>query len=99
MAQPASPVVTPEAVYLRVKQDMSSPIYNGSIYHRSGAHVGYVAMGVVFDLSGNKLYDLDGANLIDAETKQIVGRLRVAFEVQGETPDAADRLFPSTKDI
>ena len=91
-------MVTPEGVYLRAKRDMSSPIYNGSIYHRSGAHVGYVAMGEVFDLSGNKLYELDGANLIDAQTRQIVGRLRVAFEVKGETPDAADRLFPSTKD-
>jgi hypothetical protein len=77
---------------------MSSPIYNGSIYSRSGAHVGYVAMGDVFDLSGNKLYDLDGANLIDANTKQIVGRLRSAFEVQADTPEAADRLFPSMKD-
>jgi hypothetical protein len=54
-------------------------------------------MGTVFDLSGNKLYDLDGTNLVDAQTNQIVGRLRVAFEVQGDTPDAADRLFPSAK--
>ena len=77
---------------------MSSPIYNGSIYNKSGAHVGYVRRGAVFDLSGNKLYDLDGACLIDAHTNQIVGRLRVAFEVQGDTPEAADRLFPSTKD-
>ena len=71
---------------------------SGGVTLALGTTWAIVAMGVVFDLSGNKLYDLDGANLIDAETKQIVGRLRVAFEVQGETPDAADRLFPSTKD-
>lgn len=73
-------------------------MFNGSIYNRSGAHIGYVAVGGVFDVSGNKLYDLDGANLIDPQTARIVGHLRPAFELQDDTPDAADRLFPSTKD-
>ena len=77
---------------------MSTPIYNGAIYNRSGAHVGYVALGRVFDISGNQLYDLDGANLVDVQTNKIVGRLRLAFEVQGDTPEAADQLFPSPKD-
>jgi len=77
---------------------MSTPIYNGAIYNRSGTHVGYVALGRVFDVSGNQLYDLDGVNLVDVQTNKIVGRLRVAFEVQGDTPEAADQLFPSTKD-
>ena len=30
--------------------------------------------------SREQLYDLDGAILIDAQTNEIVGRLRVAFE-------------------
>lgn len=77
---------------------MSSPIYNGPIYNRSGAHVGYVAQGAVFDVSGNKLYELDGANLIDMKTCKIVGRLRTAFEVQADTAELADRLFPSSND-
>lgn len=77
---------------------MSSPIHNGPIYSRSGAHVGYVALGAVFDVSGNKLYYLEGINLIDIATNKIVGHLRLAFEVQGDTPDAADRLFPRTND-
>jgi hypothetical protein len=77
---------------------MSSLIHNGPIYSRSGAHVGYVALGGVFDLSGNKLYWLEGTNLIDTQTNKIVGHLRLAFEVQGDTSEAADRLFPQTSD-
>jgi hypothetical protein len=73
-----------------VKRLMSSPIYNGPIYNRSGAHVGYVAKGAVFDVAGNKLYELDGADIIDMSTNKIVGR-----SPTGRPPR---RLDPTTRE-
>ena len=67
---------------------------NGPIFDSKGDQIGYTDGHVVFDLHGKKLYSLEGANLVDTKTGEVVGHLMAGAEFLPSQGNAADHLFP-----
>jgi hypothetical protein len=70
---------------------------NGSILNAEGRQVGYVSKGFAFDIDGVKRYLLDGINLKDLQTGEIVGHLTAAGDPAVSISSNSDKLFASLR--
>ena len=65
----------------------------GNIFNSSGIHVAVVNCGDVFDLDGQKIYELKGINLY-RPSGELVGHLNGAPGTEKRLDRSTDRLFP-----
>jgi hypothetical protein len=69
------------------------PVVSGNIFNSKGTLVGVVVGPAIFDLSGNKLYDLKRTNIY-RPSGELVGHLNDASGSERRLDRSADRLFP-----
>jgi hypothetical protein len=67
---------------------------SGNIFNSNGIHVAVVNDGVVFDLDGQKLYDLKGINIYRL-SGELVGHLNNGQGTEKRLDRSTDRLFPA----
>jgi hypothetical protein len=63
---------------------------DGNIFNSSGSHVGKVLGPKIFDLKGNRLYDLKGLYKLSGE---LVGHLADARRAEKHLDKSSDKLF------
>jgi len=66
---------------------------NGNIFNSNGTHVGVVIGPAIFNLDGQKLYGLKGANIY-RHSGELVGHLSDASGSDKRLDHFTDRLFP-----
>jgi len=65
------------------------------IFNSNGAYVGVIIAASIFDLHGQKLYELKGINIYRL-SGELVGHLPRAEDTERRLDRSADRLFPDT---
>jgi hypothetical protein len=63
-----------------------------NIFNSKGVHVGIIVDREIFDLSGTKLYDLEGINVY-RPSGELIGHLSDASGSDKRLDRATDRLF------
>lgn len=69
-------------------------VVSGNIFNSNGIHVAVVNDGGVFDLDGQKLYDLKGINIYRL-SGELVGHLNNGQGTEKRLDRSTDRLFPA----
>jgi hypothetical protein len=66
-----------------------------NIINSKGIHVGVVRGAAIFDLGGQKLYNLKGINIYRL-SGELVGHLPRTPDIEKRLDRSSDRLFPVT---
>jgi hypothetical protein len=75
-----------------VSRGPRSPIWD----ENGREQIGYVQANEAFDRDGNKLYDVDGLNLLDPQSRKVMGHLQSGGALLPGDRSAA-HLFPKRK--